>query len=390
MKIIFDSRFDLEDVRRGSGSFYHLVKAMRRQGHEVVAYRPLAIKAPFICRLRNHIYRRWLRQRYQFFLDITYARKIGQAVSAHTARLEGEAVMTNDSRMAAFYEGERPIFLVTDEIFQAAVDFGQWKVFSNLCHLNLKEGKIIQDLALARVEKAFFPTQWACDSAINSHHAALDKIQLVRWGINFEKGPPAEAAQKRSLPSKTDCLLLFVGMDWMYKGGPIALAAVDALQARGIAAQLTIVGCVPPVEHLPNYITVIPYLDKRNEADRAKLESLYAQAHFFILPTRAEGYGIVFVEAAAYGLPSLGPNHTGVATAIADGVSGLLLPPDADGAAYAAAIAGLLAAPEQYQRLSASARHYYETEANWEVAARRIMQEVEKILVAKKGAPLLL
>ncbi|HRQ86246.1 MAG TPA: glycosyltransferase, partial [Flavobacteriales bacterium] len=58
------------------------------------------------------------------------------------------------------------------------------------------------------------------------------------------------------------------------------------------------------------------FLNKNLPADMARLEHHLRTADFLILPTRFEAYGIVFCEAAAYGLPALASRTGGVPTIV--------------------------------------------------------------------------
>jgi phosphatidylinositol alpha-1,6-mannosyltransferase len=78
----------------------------------------------------------------------------------------------------------------------------------------------------------------------------------------------------------------------------------------------------------------------------AQLAACYQRSVVFVLLPISrhgsfEGLGLVYLEAAAAGLPAVGTLASGAMDAIADGESGLLVPPD-DGAAAAAAIGRLL------------------------------------------------
>ena len=55
----------------------------------------------------------------------------------------------------------------------------------------------------------------------------------------------------------------------------------------------------------------------------------------FLLPSIAEGYGIAYMEASAFGMPQIGCKTQGVTTAVKDGISGNLLDLDAKPDAYA-------------------------------------------------------
>jgi len=68
-----------------------------------------------------------------------------------------------------------------------------------------------------------------------------------------------------------------------------------------------------------------------------------------------EGFGLVYLEAAAHGLPTVAHRTGGVPEAVRDGVTGLLVDP-ADRPALAAAIARLINEPALRANLAAAAR----------------------------------
>lgn len=98
--------------------------------------------------------------------------------------------------------------------------------------------------------------------------------------------------------------------------------------------------------------------------ERSELESLYRKADVFILPSRfgfwnkrwhGEGFGIVYVEAAAWGVPSIAYNCGGAVDIIENGSTGLLVPPD-DIDALEKAIFSLVETPEKIRSLGQAAR----------------------------------
>jgi glycosyltransferase involved in cell wall biosynthesis len=89
-----------------------------------------------------------------------------------------------------------------------------------------------------------------------------------------------------------------------------------------------------------------------------ELDRLYDQADIFAMTSidhrhSVEGFGLVYLEAAAHGLPVVAHAVGGVAEAVVDGVTGLLVPP-ADRPALSAAFARLIADPALRGRLGAA------------------------------------
>jgi phosphatidylinositol alpha-1,6-mannosyltransferase len=120
--------------------------------------------------------------------------------------------------------------------------------------------------------------------------------------------------------------------EWHVAGdGPLRGALAERCAAAGIADRVTWHGALSD----------------------ARLASLYESADLFALTPReiqtpdgldAEGFGLVYLEAAAFALPSLAGSRGGSAEAVADGVTGLVVDPD-DPDAMAAALGRLLGAP---------------------------------------------
>jgi phosphatidylinositol alpha-1,6-mannosyltransferase len=87
-----------------------------------------------------------------------------------------------------------------------------------------------------------------------------------------------------------------------------------------------------------------------------------------------EGFGLVFLEAAACGLPSVGGRSGGIPEAIEEGRTGWLVDPR-DPRAIAASIIDLLRSPERLRRASEDCLRTA-PERTWERAADRIWEEM--------------
>jgi glycosyltransferase involved in cell wall biosynthesis len=93
-----------------------------------------------------------------------------------------------------------------------------------------------------------------------------------------------------------------------------------------------------------------------------ELDRIYAQADIFAMTSidhrhSVEGFGLVYLEASAHGLPVVAHAVGGVPEAVVDGVTGLLVPP-ADRPALTAAFARLIAEPERRHQLGVAGREW--------------------------------
>jgi glycosyltransferase involved in cell wall biosynthesis len=151
----------------------------------------------------------------------------------------------------------------------------------------------------------------------------------------------------------------------------MAVAAALELHRRGLPVELDIVG-PPALPDLPDFVRSHGFLLRGNPADARLLNELYAGADFFILPSRAECYGIVLCEAAAFGLPTVTANTGGIPEIIGRGDWGVALPRDASPTDYADWIAAAYADRSRYQSLSRAARRDYDDRLNWRAFCRQV------------------
>jgi glycosyltransferase involved in cell wall biosynthesis len=149
--------------------------------------------------------------------------------------------------------------------------------------------------------------------------------------------------------------VLFMGGDFVRKGGPELL---EAWAAAGLAgrAELTLVTDWPiAIDRLPPGVRV----QRGLRAYTPAWQAAWRDADLFALPTRGEAFGMVLQEAAAAGLPVVATRLNAIPELVVDGTTGLLVP-SGDRAALAAALAALVGSPEQRRAMGAAARRRIE------------------------------
>lgn len=110
---------------------------------------------------------------------------------------------------------------------------------------------------------------------------------------------------------------------------------------------------------------------------RTDLERLYGEAAVFVLPSRGEGFGLVYLEAMAHRLPCIGSVHDAAREIVVDGQTGLLVDPD-DPAALSAALVRVLT-DESFRRAAGDAgRERLLTQFSRERFNRQVRAELER------------
>jgi glycosyltransferase involved in cell wall biosynthesis len=159
-------------------------------------------------------------------------------------------------------------------------------------------------------------TTMAADSIIRDYHVDPGKVHVVWAGRNYDPRPIVRDWTKPRF--------FFMGHDWHRKNGPLVLQAFARLRVRVPDARLDIAGDHPRIDAEG----VFPHgpLDPSDSRDRAHAEALFESATCFVMPSQFEPFGIVYVEAAAAGVPSIGTVVGGARDAIGD-QGGLLVDP---------------------------------------------------------------
>jgi glycosyltransferase involved in cell wall biosynthesis len=264
----------------------------------------------------------------------------------------------------------------TDAIMHDMIDF-YWS--SALFHRRtLEQGMRLDELALRNVGTSFYASEWAAEGARKFAPGSSERIFSVPFGANNIADLPRKAP--RNLPSDIGAPIhfLFVGGDWNRKGGPDCVEAVNILRSLGHNVHLSVAGARPhPEDSCPDFIHQYGFLRRNNDKENATLQRLYEEAHFFILPSHAECAGIVFAEAASYGLPVIGRDVGGVGSMVVRDLNGILIGADDGPMALAEAVRPLLSDAERYRAMSAASLRLFADRLNWKTAVDRVTDILE-------------
>jgi phosphatidylinositol alpha-1,6-mannosyltransferase len=171
-----------------------------------------------------------------------------------------------------------------------------------------------------------------------------DRIRVIYPGVD---APEAVTGER----SKRPTLVTVARMQMAYKGHDVIIRALPAIRADVPEVRWVVIGegrLRPELEALAEELGVSEAIDFAGHLDDAERDRRLQAAHVFAMPSRlppggrgGEGFGIVFLEAGAHGLPVVAGSVGGALDAVSDGETGLLVDPT-DEEAVANAIVRLL------------------------------------------------
>ena len=158
------------------------------------------------------------------------------------------------------------------------------------------------------------------------------------------------------------------------KGHDIVIRALPMVVPSNPDIKYVIAGRGPEQERLHSLVRSLG-LDKHvkflGEIPSRELPAFFKSLDVFVMPSRddrrtghVEGFGIVYLEAAVYGVPSIGTTTGGIPEAIVEGDTGRLVP-DESPEALAAVLCDLLKRPDEMRRLGLNAKRRVEDEFLW-------------------------
>ena len=164
---------------------------------------------------------------------------------------------------------------------------------------------------------------------------AAKRIRKVAWPVDPKilqmAGAPSALPLPQAFPAGQ--VVLTVGR-WAaserYKGVDHLIEAVAQLSAENKGLNLVAVGSgddLPRLKKLAADAGVSGRVKFLEGLSREQLGACYAHCDIFALPSTGEGFGLVFLEANAFGKPVIGAGVGGTTDLIEDGVNGLLVRP---------------------------------------------------------------
>ena len=197
--------------------------------------------------------------------------------------------------------------------------------------------------------------------------AEAEKVRVIYNGVELPERIEAER----------DMSILFVGSLVKQKGVDTLLKAYRMIKERLPEGKLVIVGDGKDKAMLEEMCSRLGLSDVFFEGSRGELSSYYSRSRVLALPSRAEGFGLVALEAMAHGLPVVATRVGGIPEVVTHGEAGMLVEKDS-AHALAEALIRVMEDSALWERLARNARERA-SEFSWENTARQYASLYEEL-----------
>jgi glycosyltransferase involved in cell wall biosynthesis len=340
--------------------------------HKNILYRAIGVEAPATKRwaamLRNFSPHRsnW---RLRFYLDTGYYDALTKAIQDS---LKSEDYSYNFLQIGGIYDvpslvnGRRKCFSYHDgNLAQLAQSPHFPKAFSRK---KLKLALAYERDVYAGMDRIFTMSEYLRQSFINDFGVPESKVLTIGGGINLTEIP--EVRYHKDYATEQ---ILFVGVDFDRKGGPLLLEAFRRVRVRRPKATLHIVGPHHrgALGQLGDGIVFHGFLDQREPSQMGILRQLFSEAVLFVMPSLYEPFGIAPLEAMTYQVPCILTNRWAFPEMVEPGVNGELVEPgDLEG--LTDRITHLLDRPDLLRQYGATGREGVMQKYTWDSVVSKL------------------
>jgi glycosyltransferase involved in cell wall biosynthesis len=198
-----------------------------------------------------------------------------------------------------------------------------------------------------------------------------ERVHVQGHGVNVS-GSGNGATLRTEMGLRTAPMILFLGRKSTYKGFPLLLSALPSVWTQHPEVHLVVAGPEDPT------LTLSPEAEQVLNDDRVtvlgfvsdeKREDLYAACDIFCLPSEAEAFGLVYLEAGFYGKPVVALDIPTLRELIAGSETGIVTAPRPSSVADALTL--LLDVPQAQKTLGANGKRRAQRQS-WKHVAHRM------------------
>ena len=228
-------------------------------------------------------------------------------------------------------------------------------------------------------------------SLVSLYDACPDNVAVVMPGVDLYNFTPERKDARENLGlEKSKLIISFVGRIQPHKGPEILIRAVNEMMTHNpelrADLQVLITGGVSGVKNnedirlreLVNWLKLDDVIKFLEPISREKLPDLYRSSDLVCVPSYSESFGLVALEAQACGTPVVASAVGGLRTAVADGISGVLVDGH-DPRAWSSVLARLLMEPQRRILLSMGAVEHA-SHFGWDATARGTLDVYDRLI----------
>jgi D-inositol-3-phosphate glycosyltransferase len=268
-------------------------------------------------------------------------------------------------------------------------------------NLNLAEGEIPEPMirvqgetqVVAAANALIANTDAEAASLVSLYDACPDTVHVVSPGVDLYTFTPGESrsAARDQIGQPQDALVVsFVGRIQPHKGPEVLIRATSELVKHSPLLRhkliVNIVGGasganteeVDRLKELTTWLAIDDVVRFSPPVPREDLPQWYRAADLVVVPSYSESFGLVALEAQACGTPVIATAVGGLRTAVADGISGVLVDGH-DPKAWSSVISRLLQEPQRRVLLSMGAVEHA-SHFGWDVTARGTLDIYDQVI----------
>lgn len=240
--------------------------------------------------------------------------------------------------------------------------------------------------ALQRANLVLAPSEYTADHVKTDQGVLAERMKVLPWALDPQFEALVAGSAKSGVPEgfPKGRAILTVGR-WLaserYKGMDTLITALPKMLPRWPELQLVAVGEGDDREWLEDMAQengVRMHVHFLNGLSYAQLAACYSACEIFALPSRGEGFGLVYLEAMACGKPVIGGAHGGAPEVIEDGKTGYLVH-HGDTVQLATSIETLLANPEMAREMGRRGKERVENEFRFSVFAKSLKKILREL-----------
>ena len=185
----------------------------------------------------------------------------------------------------------------------------------------------LEPRAFSKLNGVIANSRYVRQSLMRNYHLPDSFIKVIHLGIPSHPTPVVEPCTPRN---GKGFQLLFVGANFQRKGLPTIIRALPQILAHHAGTRLIVIGKDPnekAVRKLCLKLNVHDYVQFLGWLPHEEVKNHYRRSDLFVMPSLLEGFGLVFLESMASGVPVIGSTAGGTCELIEDGINGFLVRP---------------------------------------------------------------